>query len=110
MVDAAIAEAKDQLAKITIDYEETTVPHGFDPTDSSSGSVSVPSNGSTTAVVANQPGRRMYLGKRDALTGGRITEDAEYVSMNGMWTPTNTRSAATTASRAWKTALYTVTR
>lgn len=80
MVDAAIAEAKDQLAKITIDYEETTVPHGFDPTDSSSGSVSVPSNGSTTAVVANQPWQaHVTWEKRDALTGGRITEDAEYV-------------------------------
>lgn len=80
MVDAAIAEAKAQLAKITIDYEETTVPHGFDPTDSSSGSVSVPSNGSTTAVVANQPWQaHVTWEKRDALTGGRITEDAEYV-------------------------------
>lgn len=79
MVDAAIAEAKAQLAKITIDYEETTVPHGFDPTDSSSGSVSVPSNGSTTAVVANQPWQaHVTWEKRDALTGGRITEDAEY--------------------------------
>mgnify|MGYP000547388679 FL=1 len=80
MVDAAIAEAKAQLAKITIDYEETTVPHGFDPTDSSSGSVSVPSNGSATAVVANQPWQaHVTWEKRDALTGGRITEDAEYV-------------------------------
>lgn len=79
MVDAAIAEAKAQLAKITIDYEETTVPHGFDPTDSSSGSVSVPSNGSATAVVANQPWQaHVTWEKRDALTGGRITEDAEY--------------------------------
>lgn len=79
MVDAAIAEAKAQLAKITIDYEETTVPHGFDPTDSSSGSVSVPSNGSVTAVVANQPWQAYVTWeKRDALTGGRITEDAEY--------------------------------
>lgn len=80
MVDAAIAEAKAQLAKITIDYEETTVPHGFDPTDSSSGSVSVPSNGSATAVVENQPWQaHVTWEKRDALTGGRITEDAEYV-------------------------------
>lgn len=79
MVDAAIAEAKAQLAKTTIDYEETTVPHGFDPTDSSSGSVSVPSNGSATAVVANQPWQaHVTWEKRDALTGGRITEDAEY--------------------------------
>lgn len=79
MVDAAIAEAKAQLAKITIDYEETTVPHGFDPTDSSSGSVYVPSNGSATAVVANQPWQaHVTWEKRDALTGGRITEDAEY--------------------------------
>lgn len=79
MVDAAIAEAKAQLAKITINYEETTVPHGFDPTDSSSGSVSVPSNGSATAVVANQPWQaHVTWEKRDALTGGRITEDAEY--------------------------------
>lgn len=80
MVDAAIAEAKAQLAKITIDYGETSVPHGFDPTDSSSGSVSVPSNGSATAVVANQPWQaHVTWEKRDALTGGRITEDAEYV-------------------------------
>lgn len=80
MVDAAIAEAKAQLAKITIDYKETTVPHGFAPTDSSSGSVSVPSNGSATAVVANQPWQaHVTWEKRDALTGGRITEDAEYV-------------------------------
>lgn len=80
MVDAAIAEAKAQLATITIDYKETTVPHGFDPTDSSSGSVSVPSNGSATAVVANQPWQaHVTWEKRDALTGGRITEDAEYV-------------------------------
>jgi len=79
MVDAAIAEAKAQLAKITIDYGETSVPHGFDPTDSSSGSVSVPSNGSATAVVANQPWQaHVTWEKRDALTGGRITEDAEY--------------------------------
>lgn len=76
----AIAEAKAQLATITIDYKETTVPHGFDPTDSSSGSVSVPSNGSATAVVANQPWQaHVTWEKRDALTGGRITEDAEYV-------------------------------
>lgn len=80
MVDAAIAEAKAQLATITIDYKETTVPHGFDPTDSSSGSVSVPSNGSATAVVENQPWQaHVTWEKRDALTGGRITEDAEYV-------------------------------
>ena len=80
MVDAAIAEAKAQLAKITIDYGETSVPHGFDPTDSSSGSVSVPSNGSATAVVANQPWQaHVTWEKSDALTGGRITEDAEYV-------------------------------
>ena len=80
MVDAAIAEAKAQLAKITIDYGETSVPHGFDPTDSSSGSVSVPSNGSATAVVANQPWQaHVTWEKRDALTGGRITEDAEFV-------------------------------
>lgn len=79
MVDAAIAEAKDQLAEITIDYEETTVPHGFDPTESGSGSVTVPSNGSSTAVVANQPWQaHVTWEKRDALTGGRITEDAEY--------------------------------
>lgn len=79
MVDAAIAEAKDQLAEITIDYEETTVPHGFDPTESGSGSVTVPSNGSSTAVVANQPWQaHVAWEKRDALTGGRITEDAEY--------------------------------
>lgn len=54
-IDAALAAAKEQLSQITFSYEETTVPHGFDPTDSSSGSVSVPSNGSATAVVANQP-------------------------------------------------------
>lgn len=79
MVDAAIAEAKDQLAEITIDYEETTVPHCFDPTESGSGSVTVPSNGSSTAVVANQPWQaHVTWEKRDALTGGRITEDAEY--------------------------------
>lgn len=79
MVDAAIAEAKDQLAEITIDYEETTVPYGFDPTESGSGSVTVPSNGSSTAVVANQPWQaHVTWEKRDALTGGRITEDAEY--------------------------------
>lgn len=79
MVDAAIAEAKDQLAEITIDYEETTVPHGFDPTESGSGSVTVPSNGSSTAVVANRPWQaHVTWEKRDALTGGRITEDAEY--------------------------------
>lgn len=79
MVDAAIAEAKAQLATITIDYKETTVPHGFDPTDSSSGSISVPANGSATAVVKNQPWQaHVTWEKRDALTGGRITEDAEY--------------------------------
>lgn len=79
MVDAAIADAKAQLATIMIGYEETTVPHGFDPTDSSTGTVSVPSNGSATAVVANQPWQaHVTWEKRDALTGGRITEDAEY--------------------------------
>lgn len=79
-IDAALAAAKEQLSQLTFSYEETTVPHGFDPTDSSSGSVSVPSNGSTTAVVANQPWQaHVTWEKRDALTGGRITEDAEYV-------------------------------
>ena len=79
MVDAAIAEAKAQLAKITIDYEETTVPHGFDPTDSSSGSVSVPSNGSATAVVANQPWQaHVTWEKRDALTGGLVDADTTF--------------------------------
>ena len=78
-IDAALAAAKEQLSQITFSYEETTVPHGFDPTDSSSGSVSVPSNGSATAVVANQPWQaNVTWEKRDALTGGRITEDAEY--------------------------------
>ena len=79
MVDAAIAAAKAQLAQFTIEYDETGVPHGFDPTDSSSGSVSVPANGSATAVVKNQPWQaHVTWEKRDALTGGRITEDAEY--------------------------------
>lgn len=110
MVDAAIAEAKAQLAKITIDYEETTVPHGFDPTDSSSGSVSVPSNGSATAVVANQPWQaHVTWEKRDALTGGRITEDAEYavyewsVAANGYQISPNYRVTRLA------TGLYTVT-
>lgn len=78
-IDAALAAAKEQLSQLTFSYEETTVPHGFDPTESSSGSVSVPSNGSSTAVVANQPWQaNITWEKRDALTGGRITEDAEY--------------------------------
>ena len=79
MVDAAIAEAKAQLATITIDYKETTVPHGFDPTDSSSGSVSVPSNGSATAVVENQPWQaHVTWEKRDALTGGLVDADTTF--------------------------------
>lgn len=78
-IDAALAAAKEQLSQLTFSYEETTVPHGFDPTESSSGSISVPSNGSSTAVVANQPWQaNITWEKRDALTGGRITEDAEY--------------------------------
>ena len=78
-VNAALAAARAQLANFGFEWQETTVPHGFDPTDSSSGSVSVPSNGSATAVVANQPWQaHVTWEKRDALTGGRITEDAEY--------------------------------
>lgn len=78
-IDAALAAAKEQLSQLTFTYEETTVPHGFDPTDSSSGTVSVPLDSSATAVVADQPWQaHVTWEKRDALTGGRITEDAEY--------------------------------
>ncbi len=79
-VNAALAAARAQLANFGFEWQETTVPHGFDPTDSSSGSISVPANGSATAVVKNQPWQaHVTWEKRDALTGGRITEDAEYV-------------------------------
>ncbi|MDQ9780410.1 hypothetical protein RF400_17765, partial [Acinetobacter baumannii] len=54
-VNAALAAARAQLANFGFEWQETTVPHGFDPTDSSSGSISVPANGSATAVVKNQP-------------------------------------------------------
>lgn len=78
-VNAALAAARAQLANFGFEWQETTVPHGFDPTDSSSGSISVPANGSATAVVKNQPWQaHVTWEKRDALTGGRITEDAEY--------------------------------
>lgn len=78
-IEAALAAVKQQLSQIKINYTETTVPHGFDATDSSSGFISVPSDSSATVVVANQPWQaHVTWEKRDALTGGRITEDAEY--------------------------------
>ena len=78
-VNAALSAARAQLANFGFTWQETTVPHGFDPTDSSTGSLTVPANGSATAVVKNQPWQaRVTWEKRDALTGGRITEDAEY--------------------------------
>ena len=78
-VNAALSAARAQLANFGFTWQETTVPHGFDPTDSSTGSLTVPANGSATAVVKNQPWQaHVTWEKRDALTGGRITEDAEY--------------------------------
>lgn len=78
-VNAALSAARAQLANFGFTWQETTVPHGFDPTDSSTGSLTVPANSSATAVVKNQPWQaHVTWEKRDALTGGRITEDAEY--------------------------------
>ena len=78
-VNAALSAARAQLANFGFIWQETTVPHGFDPTDSSTGSLTVPANSSATAVVKNQPWQaHVTWEKRDALTGGRITEDAEY--------------------------------
>lgn len=49
-VNAALAAARAQLANFGFEWQETTVPHGFDPTDSSSGSISVPANSDGTTT------------------------------------------------------------
>lgn len=75
----AAAQAAAQIARDFL-VQETGIPHGFDATDSSSQTVTVQPNSETTAAIANQPWRAsVRWEKLDAVTGGRLTEDTQFV-------------------------------
>ena len=74
----AIANAAAQQARAFL-VRETGVPHGFDATTSSEQGQTVQPNGSSTAVIYNQPWQcSVKWEKLDNITGGRLTEDTEF--------------------------------
>lgn len=75
--NAAAQAAAEAARKFLV--QETGVPHGYDPTDSSSQTLTVQPNGEATAAIANQPWRAsVRWEKLDAITGGRLTEDTQF--------------------------------
>ena len=74
----AIANAAARQAR-TFLVRETGIPHGFDATTSSEQGQTVQPNGSSTAVIYNQPWQcNVKWEKLDSITGGRLTEDTEF--------------------------------
>ena len=82
MVDAAIAAARAQLAKITFSYDEITIPHGFDSTPGALGShqtITVPANSSNDYQMKNEEWSvKVSIDKIDSETKQRIKGDAEF--------------------------------
>ena len=74
----AIANAAARQARAFL-VRETGVPHGFDATASSEQGQTVQPDGSSTAVIYNQPWQcSVKWEKLDNITGGRLTEDTQF--------------------------------
>ena len=74
----AIANAAARQARAFL-VRETGVPHGFDATASSEQGQTVQPDGSSTAVIYNQPWQcSVKWEKLDNITGGRLTEDTRF--------------------------------
>ena len=82
MVDAAIASARAQLANITFNYDEITIPHGFDSTPGALGShqtITVPANSSNDYQMKNDEWSvKVSIDKIDSETKQRIKSDTEF--------------------------------
>lgn len=74
----AIANAAARQARAFL-VRETGIPHGFDATASSEQGQTVQPDGSSTAVIYNQPWQcSVKWEKLDNITGGRLTEDTRF--------------------------------
>lgn len=74
----AIANAAARQARAFL-VRKTGIPHGFDATASSEQGQTVQPNGSSTAVIYNQPWQcSVKWEKLDNITGGRLTEDTRF--------------------------------
>lgn len=75
----AAANAAAALAREFL-FSETGVPHGFDATAGSNQTLPCAPNSSITASIANQPWQAsVKWEKLDSITGGRLTEDTEFI-------------------------------